>query len=258
MDTKFLDFKWGDKKLSDFNGEIIREGDLEFFNTPEFSNEIVYPKLGDSSIFLGTQKEGLVLEFTVLLESITLVKYNEFLGWLSIDKKADKLYLDYSSNRYRNVKVNSISRGRLFNANDCGNETLYDIEVDISFITVGDWAIITETEKKLTSNNSTYACKNNGSLPMHFDIRMGGAGTVWGGIGTVWTSDDVIIINNDIAPLVWDTATGIVYKNSNKNSFFVGSITYNKTLFLEPGESLTFKKNSEEEVTIVTKQRDYI
>ena len=86
MDKRFTRFKlnedWSadlDDSTRNFNAFIVHDGVLEFFNTPGFSNEIVFPKLGDHSAFLGVEHEGLELEYQLLVKEVTMDGYREFL-----------------------------------------------------------------------------------------------------------------------------------------------------------------------------------
>ena len=127
MDKRFTRFKLNEewsadldpkKPKRDFNAFIVHDGVLEFFNTPGFSNEIVFPKLGDHSVFLGVEHEGLELEYQLLVKEVTMDGYRKFLDWLNFDSER-KIYFDYEDSdsdndtRYRTVRVNHISRGEI-------------------------------------------------------------------------------------------------------------------------------------------------
>ena len=88
MNERFTRFKldnyWSadlspENQNRDFNAFIVHDGVLEFFNTPGFSNEIVFPKLGDHSVFLGVEHEGLELEYKLLVKEVTTDGYRRFL-----------------------------------------------------------------------------------------------------------------------------------------------------------------------------------
>lgn len=87
MDKRFTRFKLNEDwsadldstEKRDFNAFIVHDGVLEFFNTPGFSNEIVFPKLGDHSVFLGVEHEGLELEYKLLVKEVTMDGYRKFL-----------------------------------------------------------------------------------------------------------------------------------------------------------------------------------
>lgn len=89
MDKRFTRFKldnvWSaniddpNDPNREFNAFIVHDGVLEFFNTPGFSNEIVFPKLGDHSVFLGVEHEGLELEYKLLVKEVTMDGYRKFL-----------------------------------------------------------------------------------------------------------------------------------------------------------------------------------
>ena len=87
LDKKFIRFKLDTKWSADitddtrtFNAYIIRNDGLELFNTPSFSNEIVFPHLGENSHFLGVQNEGLELSYSMLVKEVTMKGYRDFLA----------------------------------------------------------------------------------------------------------------------------------------------------------------------------------
>ena len=85
MDKKFTRFKLNDTwsagpKNKDFDAFIVHDGVLELFNTPSFSNEIVFPHLGENSHFLGVQNEGLELSYSMLVKEVTMEGYRSFLA----------------------------------------------------------------------------------------------------------------------------------------------------------------------------------
>ena len=86
MHKKFTRFKlnneWSanlDDSERKFNAFIVHDGVLELFNTPSFSNEIVFPHLGENSHFLGVQNEGLELSYNMLVKEVTMKGYIDFL-----------------------------------------------------------------------------------------------------------------------------------------------------------------------------------
>ena len=85
MDKKFTRFKLNDTwsagpENKNFSAFIVHDGVLELFNTPSFSNEIVFPHLGENSHFLGVQNEGLELSYNMLVKEVTMKGYRDFLA----------------------------------------------------------------------------------------------------------------------------------------------------------------------------------
>ena len=136
----YKSFDFGDKKLKDFKGVIRNEGDdLNFSNAPSFNNEFAQVRLGKNSYYLGTTKENKIFQLSVILIGVTMSEYRQFLNWLNIDK-VDKLIFDYNPNYYYKAKVNTISNGTFTVNLDCVEEKTYNVEVDLEFITVNDYA----------------------------------------------------------------------------------------------------------------------
>lgn len=141
----YLGFRFGDLRVSldadgvnEFKGFILNSGeDLQFSNTPSFSDDFIEMKFGVHSILTGTTLMNREFNFSVVLDNINLINYRKFLKLLDI-KKEDKLVFDYNDDYYYKVKLAEISPSRVTPTNS-GN---YIIELDLTFVTVEDWAAI--------------------------------------------------------------------------------------------------------------------
>ena len=68
-----------------------------------------------------------------------------------------------------------------------------------------------------------------------------------------------IEIDDDQDTFLLDTRTGILYADKEKKTFFKGKITEQVVRYmLKPGESVTFSKEGNPDVTITGHRRDYI
>jgi len=121
-----------------YQGFIINSGDdLKFSNSPEFNNEFASPRLGDYAIYTGTTVSSKTFNFSVMLDAITLAYYREFVkafwheavGYLRFDYAAEFGYM---------VKLSSIGEGRFTVVP--GTPDTYHVEIDMEFVTTGDWA----------------------------------------------------------------------------------------------------------------------
>lgn len=146
MDDKYLGFSYRGIRLgmdSDarFKGFIENSGeDLIFNNSPEFNNEFATVPFGDQTFYLGNSKTNRTFDFRVNLVEINLNDYRKFLSWLDLDSKGT-LFFDYNENYGFDVKVNSIGSGQYVVVTKCDNNSdLYNVGIDLSFITTGDWA----------------------------------------------------------------------------------------------------------------------
>lgn len=146
MDDKYLGFSYrgirlGMDKDANFKGFIENSGeDLIFNNSPEFSNEFATVPFGDQTFYLGNSKTNRTFDFRVNLVEINLNDYRKFLNWLNLDSKGT-LFFDYNENYGFDVKVNSIGSGQYVVVTKCDNNSdLYNVGIDLSFITTGDWA----------------------------------------------------------------------------------------------------------------------
>lgn len=142
----YLGFSYNGKSLSmkseaDFFGFIENNlEDLKFFNAPEFSNEFVIPRFGSRTIFTGTTESNRRFNMRIALYKITLDKYREFLQWLS-PRSEGTLVFDFNRHYGYDVKLDSISESTFMvtqRRND--NRDYYYVELDLSFITLYDWA----------------------------------------------------------------------------------------------------------------------
>jgi hypothetical protein len=81
MADKYKYFYFKNESSQNYNAIIKNEGsDLKFFNTPSFSDEIVYPKFGNISYLLGTNKENREISLDLILIERTIKQYREFLN----------------------------------------------------------------------------------------------------------------------------------------------------------------------------------
>lgn len=141
MADKFLTFEYDGVNSLDKNVYIINEGeDLNFFNSPSFSHDIIYPKFGEISFINGLTKESREIEFSVLVKDVSLKDYKKVLHWLRPKEEVSRLSFDYNTDFDYNVVVSSIGNGNMFPSSDCDGETLYSVVFNISFTTVGDYA----------------------------------------------------------------------------------------------------------------------
>lgn len=140
---KYISFKYKGVSSLDYNAYIVNEGsDLRFSNAPSFNNEFAFPKFGSSNILLGVNKESRTINLRLVLVKVDIKKYKGFLRWLNIESSGD-LQFGYNLNYAYNVKVSSISDGTFYVIKDIDcdlNNPLYNVELDISFVTVGDYA----------------------------------------------------------------------------------------------------------------------
>jgi hypothetical protein len=146
MADKFLSFTYRGQSLkTEYNGYIENDGsNLQIFNAPNFSNEFAFPKFGETSHFLGVNKENREFNFTIIFVERTLSQYREILNWLNLESKG-KFSFDYSPNYSYDVKLSNISPGTMFVSPNCDPNTgqqnlLYNVEVQVGFTTIGDWA----------------------------------------------------------------------------------------------------------------------
>lgn len=143
----YLGFSYNGKTLNmkpgaDFTGFIENSGnDLQFFNTPDFTNEFVNTQFGEKTFYTGNTKTNRRLEFDIQLDKITLEKYKEFLEWLNLDDTGF-LVLDYNSNYGFEVKIDSISNSEFHVTREDNCDDKYYVNLTISFITITDFAAI--------------------------------------------------------------------------------------------------------------------
>lgn len=146
MSDNYLSFNYKNESYSttayslynDFNGFIINEGtDLTFFNPSNFSHEFMTPQFANQSYFMGTTQENREFNFSILLKSVTMSTYKNFLRWLN-PKSEGLLWFDYNPNWGYDVKINSISEGKFTVNQDCIAELTYNIELTVGFITKND------------------------------------------------------------------------------------------------------------------------
>lgn len=159
MTDNYLGFTYGGTHSSVYNAFIVNEGsDLKFYNTPSFSNEFAFPKFGENSVLLGINKENREISFRLFLKEVSLTSYREFLNWLKPNPQSKAFYFDYESEFEYNVVVNSIGEGSFTVNPNCGvdNET-YNVELDISFSTVGDYAAVARNLAPVIFNNDLLA-----------------------------------------------------------------------------------------------------
>ena len=141
MADNYLGFKFGTENIGITGAEthagfIINSGDdLKFSSAPEFSDGFATPNLGDHSIYTGTTVSSKTFSFRVALKENTYAEFQDVLKWL--DKEATGyLIFDYNGDFGYMVKVASIGEASYVVQYD----DKYNIEFDISFVTIGDWA----------------------------------------------------------------------------------------------------------------------
>lgn len=160
---KYLGFKYKDKSLgmesnNDYTGFILNEGsDLQFVNTPEFSNNIIAPDFSSRTYYTGISKGSRELSFTIMLDEITFEDYKDFLYWLNMDDSGD-LSFDYNPNYSYEVKVSGISPGEFNPINNTGK---YYVEIDLDFTTINDWAAKWTKEDAYWNSENTHQLINN-------------------------------------------------------------------------------------------------
>jgi len=132
----------GMKENADFTGFIENSGsDLQFFNTPDFTNEFVEMQFGERTFYRGNTKSNRSFDLNLQLDKITLTEYKEFLEWLNLDDKGF-LVFDYNPDYGFEVKVNSISNSEFHVMKEENCDDKYYINLSIGFITVNDFASI--------------------------------------------------------------------------------------------------------------------
>ncbi len=149
---KYIGFEYNGIKVNmgpnaDIKGFIINGGeDLNFPSFPDFSNEFAFPKFGEVSYFLGTTIENRTIGFSISLYEVTLQEYREMLAVFSSKKTTYNNLLKFDYNDYfgYNVKLNSASSGKFVVSRTCDINNvptdLYNIELDLEFVTYNDWA----------------------------------------------------------------------------------------------------------------------
>lgn len=145
MAENYLGFYFGSIRVAldntpTYEGFIVNSGDdLKFSSAPGFSNEFVTPRLGDNSIYTGTTVESRTFSFTVALDSITLAHFRSFLKDFGPEQEG-YLRFDYALEYGYMVKLSSIGEATYTVVPDTTDK--YIIEIDLEFITTGDWAAI--------------------------------------------------------------------------------------------------------------------
>lgn len=149
---KYIGFEYNGIKVNmesdaKIKGFIINGGeDLNFPSLPDFSNEFAFPKFGETSFFLGTTIENRKIGFSISLYEVTLQEYREMLAVFSSKKTTYNNLLKFDYNDYfgYNVKLNSASSGKFVVSRTCDINNvptdLYNIELDLEFVTYNDWA----------------------------------------------------------------------------------------------------------------------
>lgn len=143
--SNYIGFKFNGIEVkpdaSIYKGFIINDGeDLKFYNLPSFSSEYVTPQFGRKSYLLGTTEEQKVIGFRVMLTSITLANYKKFLRAINPRAKG-VLVFDYNENYGYDAKLSAVSEGTFTVVRDCDENQadLYNVELELEFVTVGDW-----------------------------------------------------------------------------------------------------------------------
>lgn len=275
---KYIGFKYNEIEISlestsNYKGFIINGGeDLKFPNLPSFSNEFAFPKFGETSYFLGTTKENRTISFQLMLLDMTIQEYRSFLNMISANKSDVKntLKFDYNDFFGYNVKLDSISEGKFFVSRTCdinGVETdLYNIELDLTFITHGDWAAqytgiphisMSETTNILdtfiftpTPNENKLQIENKGSLPIYLKINLYTNfppfqifTSVNGGDSKLW------IEKGESSPsLSIYTKFGILWDNDENR--FANATINNGPIEINPGSTVTIEFYPSENIAI--------
>ena len=143
--SNYIGFKFNGIEVkpdaSIYKGFIINDGeDLKFYNLPSFSSEYVTPQFGRKSYLLGTTEEQKVIGFRIMLTSITLANYKKFLRAINPRAKG-VLVFDYNENYGYDAKLSAVSEGIFTVVRDCDENQpdLYSVELELEFVTVGDW-----------------------------------------------------------------------------------------------------------------------
>ena len=143
--SNYIGFKFNGIEVkpdaSIYKGFIVNDGeDLKFYNLPSFSSEYVTPQFGRKSYLLGTTEEQKVIGFRIMLTSITLANYKKFLRAINPRAKG-VLVFDYNENYGYDAKLSAVSEGTFTVVRDCDENQadLYNVELELEFVTVGDW-----------------------------------------------------------------------------------------------------------------------
>lgn len=229
MSDKFLGFKYGTLEIGidkTYKGFIINDGeDLKFSNSPSFSNEFVIPPYGGKTYYLGTTEENRTVSFKVMLLDTTLYNYKKVIGLLG-SRTSGILSFDYDSNYGYEVKLDSISDGVYTVSENCeAGYELYNVEFEISFITLYDWAarwiglspMWTPTESQLIDNN----------LGLSFLSKVGDVFTFYNRHNVenyfVITYDNSLTIVEDTVTLVNVSGAGLAAKYYSQHGFLLKS-----------------------------------
>lgn len=278
MQDKYTEFYINGTSSNDYNAYIVYEDTLQFYPSPEFTNEFAYPQFSNTNILLGVQKENRIFELSILLRGVSLEDFNRFLNWINIEDTFKFRFGFQNEQGFFNVKTNSISAAEYYvvESNQCEgvNETLYNITLDIELITVGDWAFQHEEKRiegtyyrdiplydgsdwvNVEAYEWLYYKKNNSLLDSYFLIKgevsqnrdlkiityLGEQKEIENNEGFLFYSSKEIFYNTQKSTeFYYNTGLGIVTKSEKKEIAFLGKEGFSYIFTLAPAQEVVFR-----------------